>query len=148
MYKRILIATDGSKIATKGLNHGLTLAKALKVPATIVTATETWSAIAMAHDVERHVNDPIGQYEKSAAAAAKKILAAAGKAAKKLGVSHECLHAADQHPAESILKTAKSKRCSLIVMASHGRRGIRRALLGSVAAEVLSNSTIPVLIVK
>ncbi len=60
----------------------------------------------------------------------------------------EILHVKDKHPAEGILETAKNKGSDLIVMASHGRRGIQKILLGSVAIEVLTHSTIPVLIVK
>ncbi|MEQ8195505.1 MAG: universal stress protein [Rhodospirillales bacterium] len=148
MYKHILIATDGSKLADKGLSHGLGLAKALKAKVTIVTATEPWSSLTMAHEAERMKPNPIQHYEETVGAAAKKILAAAETAAKKSGVDYKCVHIADTHPAEAIADTAASKRCDLIVMTSHGRRGVKRVLLGSVASEVLGNSTVPVLIVR
>jgi nucleotide-binding universal stress UspA family protein len=148
MYKRILISTDGSKFAAKGLAHGLELAKALKLPVTVVTATEMWSTLAMAEQAQMRIANPIGKFEEVAAEAAQKILASAEKAAKKMRVACECVHVADRHPADAILATAKAKRCDLIVMASHGRRGIQRALLGSVASEVLGNSKASVLIVR
>jgi nucleotide-binding universal stress UspA family protein len=149
MYNKILIATDGSELATQGLSYGLELAKALNVLVTIVTTTEMWSFIEMVSEAnKRATNNPIENYEKIAADAAKQILASAEAAAKKLGISCECVHVADRHPAEGIIETAASKACNLIVMASHGRRGVKQVLLGSVAAEVLNNSKILVLIVR
>lgn len=58
------------------------------------------------------------------------------------------LHVPDAHPAEAIVDAAKSEGCSLIVMASHGRRGLGRLLLGSQTAEVLAHSPVPVLVVR
>ena len=58
------------------------------------------------------------------------------------------MHVKDQYPAEGILETAGKTGCDLIVMASHGRRGLGRLLLGSVAAKVLTRSTLPVLICR
>ncbi|MBT3766755.1 MAG: universal stress protein [Rhodospirillales bacterium] len=148
MYKNILIATDGSELATRGLSHGLELAKTLNIPVTVVTTTETWSVSDIARETEHRNPNPIAQYEDIVAEASKLILASAKEAAEQLGVSCECVHVADRHPAEGILETATSKGCNLIVMASHGRRGVKKALLGSVANEVLSNSAVPVLIIR
>jgi nucleotide-binding universal stress UspA family protein len=148
MYQKILIATDGSGLATEGLVHGLDLAKTLEIPAVIVTTTETWSAIDMAAKVEAGEKDPFGPFEKAAAAEAQAILSQAADEAKKRYVECETVHVADKHPADGILETAKAKGCGLIVIASHGRRGIRRALLGSVANEVATQSEVPVLIVR
>jgi len=148
MYKNILITTDGSELATQGLSHGLELAKKLNIPVTIMTATETWPMFAMVNQAEKHIANPIEQFEKGVAAAAQKILSAAEETAKKLGVACECIHVKDRHPAEGILETATSKGCDLIVMASHGRRGMKKVLLGSVASEVLTHSKVPVLILR
>jgi len=148
MYKKILIATDGSELATRGLSHGLELAKAHNVPVTIVTTTEIWSMFEMFSDAEKKISNPIKQFEKIAAEKAKKILDSAAETAKQLSISCECVHVLDQHPAEGILETATSKGCDLIVMSSHGRRGTKQVLLGSVASEVLSNSKMPILIIK
>ena len=68
--------------------------------------------------------------------------------AKAAGVSCETVHVKDQHPAEGIIAAAKDKACDLIVMASHGRRGLGRLLLGSQANEVLTHSKVPALIVR
>jgi nucleotide-binding universal stress UspA family protein len=148
MHKHILIATDGSELATKALEYGLALAKRDNARVTVVTATEPWSPLDIAHEARLRHPDPIGHFEELAAAAAKRILDDAAKRAKAHGVSCECVHVKDLHPAEGIVATAKDKGCDLIVMASHGRRGVRRLLLGSQAYEVLTHCTVPALIVR
>jgi nucleotide-binding universal stress UspA family protein len=148
MYKHILIATDGSALATKALEHGLALAQCFGARATIVTVTEQWSAFDMAQEAREHRTDPIGQFEAIAAAAAKRILDNALERAKALGVACDAIHVKDQYPAEGIIATAKDRDCDLIVMGSRGRRGIARVLLGSQAYEVLTHCKVPALIVR
>jgi nucleotide-binding universal stress UspA family protein len=148
MYKHILIATDGSELASQAVVHGITLAKKHKAPVTVVTVTELWSAFDMARDSREGSRNPLGQYEAEAAASARRILDKAGQIATSQGVPCNLIHVPDQHPAEGIVATAKEKGCDLIVMASHGHRGIDRILLGSRAYEVLTYSKVPVLIVR
>jgi nucleotide-binding universal stress UspA family protein len=148
MYRRILIATDGSELAGKAVTHGIALAKNLKVHVSIVTVTEAWSSFDMAHAARRGNQNPIAQYEEMAATAARNILETAAEVAKSQGVSCDMVHVPDRYPAEGIIATAKDKGCDLIVMASHGRRGIDRLLLGSQANEVLTHSKVPALIVR
>ena len=148
MYKNILIATDGSELAGRALAHGLALAKELKAQVTVVTVTELWSALEMAHEVGKVKPDPVHHYEDMTSAAAKVILDAAAQAAKAAGVNCELVHVPDQHPAEGIISIAEKKSCDLIVMGSHGRRTIGRLLLGSQANEVLSHTKVPALIVQ
>lgn len=148
MYKNILIATDGSELAGKGLAHGLALAASVGAAVTIVTVTESWSALQMADEARLGHYDAIGQFERVAKAGAQKILAAAAAAASAKGVQAVTIHVADENPAEGIIDTAKEKGCDLIVMASHGRRGMGRLLIGSQSMEVVSHSTVPTLIVR
>jgi nucleotide-binding universal stress UspA family protein len=148
MYHRILIATDGSELANKGVAHGIGLAKDLKIPVCVVTVTEAWSAFELARVSRMGNSNPITRYEEMAAAAANNILGKAEQLAKTQGVECELVHIQDQHPADGIIATAKEKGCDLIVMASHGRRGINRLLLGSQANEVLTHSKVPALIVR
>ena len=149
MYKRILIATDGSELAGRALAHGLALANELKAPVTVVTVTQLWSAPEMALFSAGKANlDPVRQFEDMAAASAKVILDAAAQKAKVVGVSCELVHIPDQHPAEGIIAIAEQKNCDLIVMASHGHRAVKRLLLGSQVNEVLAHSKVPVLIVR
>jgi nucleotide-binding universal stress UspA family protein len=148
MYKHILIATDGSELATRALEHGLELAKRDGARVTAVTVTEPWSAMDIAHDVRQGQPNPIARFEELAAAAAGRILDGASERARARGVTCDRVHVKDQHPAEGIIATAKDKGCDLIVMASHGRRGVKRLLLGSQAHEVLTHCSVPALIVR
>ena len=71
-----------------------------------------------------------------------------GEAAKKQGRPCANLYIKDRHPAEGIIETAQAQACDLIVMASHGRRGLARLLLGSQANKVVTLSPVPVLICR
>lgn len=148
MYKRILIATDGSELANKAVVHGIALAQALKAPLSVAAVTDIWSPFEMAHDFDQRKKDPIGSYEALAAAGAKRVLDKVGEMAKAQGVDCTLVHVADKRPADGIIEAAKTAGADLIVMASHGRRGINRLLLGSQANEVVTTSKVPVLIVR
>ena len=145
MYKHLLIATDGSEVAGKALTQGLGLAKSLDARVTIVTVSEPWTSMVSG---EAAIAFPIQDYERAVTANAKEVLVAATTAAKAKGVSCDTVHAKDQHPAEGILTTATKHGCDLIVMASHGRRGLKRLFLGSQTNSVVTQSTIPVLVCR
>jgi nucleotide-binding universal stress UspA family protein len=144
MYEHILIATDGSELAGRAVTAGLALAKALGARVTAVTATEPWSAMVTG---EPALAFPIEDYEKAAAEKAARILAAVSRAAKDAGVECRTVHVND-FPAEAIVETAQVNGCDLIVMASHGRRGLSKLVLGSQATRVLALSTVPVLVCR
>ena len=148
MYHNILIATDGSDLANKGVAHGVMLAKGMGASIIIVTVTEIWSAIEMAGESTRGTSSPMERYEEIADKSAQKILDGAKAVAQGAGVKCETLHVRDRPPAEGIIATANDKGCDLIVMASHGRRGLNRMLLGSQTAEVLAYSKVPVLVLR
>jgi|SRR5689334_1105755 nucleotide-binding universal stress UspA family protein len=145
MYKRILIATDGSDLAAKAVSVGLQLAKALGAEVVALSATEPWSS--MVGPEGSAFNFPIEDYERAAAESASRILDDVRQQATSMGVASETVHAKD-FPAEAIVDGANSMHCDLIVMASHGRRGLARALLGSQALRVLTLSSVPVLICR
>jgi len=144
MYKHLLIATDGSELAGKAVCTGLELAKALGAKVTAVTVTEAWATTVSG---EAALVFPVEEYERAAAQNAARILADVAAQAKKQGVACETMHVTE-FPAEGIVATCKDKGCDLIVMASHGRRGLSRVLLGSQAVRVLTHSTVPVLICR
>ena len=145
MYKHILIATDGSELAGKAVAAGFDLARQLEAQVTVVTVTEPWTAFVSG---DAAFGFPIDEYEKSANESATAILAGVSKLARKAGINCATVHDKDQYPSEAILQTAAKNGCDLIVMASHGRRGLGRLLLGSVAANVLTHSTVPVLLCR
>lgn len=145
MYRNILIATDGSIVGQKAVEHGLELAKALNAKTTAVTVTEMWSALEM---TGYNALIKIEKYEAAATEAASKILANVSQAAKKAGVECETVHVPDRAPADGIVDTAEKNGCELIVMGSHGRRGLTRLLLGSQAHSVVTHAKIPVLVCR
>jgi nucleotide-binding universal stress UspA family protein len=144
MYTNILLSTDGSDVARKGVEHGLTLAKALNAKATVITVTE-------GHPIDYPGWVPTKAEFESFDAACKeragKVLDEAQAMAEQVGIAAESVHVPNAHPATAIAEAAKSRGCDLIVMASHGRRGLRRLLLGSQTSEVLLNGNVPVLVV-
>jgi nucleotide-binding universal stress UspA family protein len=145
MYKHILIASDGSELAGRAVEQGLTLAKTLNAKVTVITVTEPWTA---AVSGEWAVAFPVEEYEKAAAANAKNILDAASEAAARIGIACETVHVKDEFAAEGIVEEAKNRAADLIVMGSHGRRGLAKFVLGSQANRVLTHSTTPMLIVR
>ena len=144
MYSNILIATDGSALAEKAVTTGLALAKGLRAKATVITVSAAWAAARTCHG---SVAVPFDAYEKAAGEAASKILASACEHAKRLDAECVTVHVKG-NAAEGILEFAENGGCDLIVMASHGRRGLSRLILGSQATRVLTSSSVPVLICK
>jgi nucleotide-binding universal stress UspA family protein len=142
MYKHILIATDGSELAGKAVATGLAVAKQLGAKVTVVTAIEPWLSIANRKTVAAFM-----EYQKAAEHHAARILSQVSAAAREQGVQCETVTVTET-AAEAIIETAKSKECDLIVMSSHGRRGLARVLLGSQATRVLTLSSVPVLICR
>ncbi len=145
MYTHILIATDGSELAGRAVTTGLELAKALGAQVTAVTATEPWTVMLSGEPAA--LQFPIEAYEKAASESADRVLAEANSQAQQIGLACGMVHVTD-FPAEGIVETARSKGCDLIVMASHGRRGLSKLLLGSQATRVLTLSPVPVLICR
>src|SRR5262249_21753848 len=108
MYKRILVATDGSDLANKAVAHGIALAKAVNAPLSAVAVTDNWSPFEMAHDFDRGHKDPIGTYEALAADRAKQALDKVSQMAKPAGVDCTLIHVADKRPAEGIIEAANT----------------------------------------
>ena len=145
MFAHIMIATDGSDLAQRAVGQGLALAKRLGAKATAVTVTEPMSAM-LAGDAG--IALPIEAYQEAASVDAARILAGVSAEAVKAGAACDTLHVSDQFPAEGIVAAAKAQGSELIVMASHGRRGLSKLLLGSQATRVLTLSDVPVLVCR
>ena len=144
MFKHFLIATDGSPQAEKALAQGLTLAKALSAKVTIATVTEPWTEAAYPILPTPSL---VHSYEKAAAGKAAVILDRSKKAADLVGVQCVTRHIIE-HVSEGIIKVAKDEGCDLIVVGSHGRGTVGRILLGSDSLEILTFSTVPVLVCR
>jgi nucleotide-binding universal stress UspA family protein len=148
MYKHILAATDGSKLSDKAITTAIELARTLGAKLTVFHATEPYpvgmySEYAMLSDAATP-----GTWAKTQKKRADAILEKVRAKASKAGVDFAGATAETMDPHEAILAAAKNKRCDLIVMASHGRRGLSRLLLGSEAVRVLTHSAVPVLICR
>jgi len=148
MYANILLSTDGSDVARKGVKQGLALAKALNAEVTVITVSEPLppavGADALAWIPSKAEIDSFDAANKERAG---KVLDEAQAMAKQIGILAELLHVPNAHPATTIIETAKSRGCDLVVMGSHGRRGLRKLFLGSQTSEVLADGSVPVLVV-
>ena len=149
MYANILLSTDGSDVASKGMRHGFSLAKALNAKVTVVTVTEPLPVDYGSGHAPGWIpsQEEFDSFDAACKARAGEVLDEARAMAEQIGISAELLHVPNAHPATAIIETAKSGGCDLIVMASHGRRGLRKLLLGSQTSEVLVDGSVPVLVV-
>ena len=144
-----MIATDGSELAEKGVDQGVALAKETGAKVIFVSVTELLPSYGIVVAAE-WASSPAAfqEYREAITKAATEILSKAKAKAMEIGVSAEAVHVENQSPAQGIVEAANAKNADLIVIASHGRRGVNKLLLGSQAAEVLSLSTVPVLVIK
>ncbi len=149
MYQNIVCAIDGSDLSTKALTHALALAAQTGGKLTVITVTEP--SVIVSPGAEMMMVDTstiIADLDKAKAESAKATLTEAETLAKASGIAVTKVHVANSTAADGIIHAAKEANADLIVMGSHGRRGLGRLLLGSQAAEVLSHSALPVLIIK
>ena len=145
MFKHILIPTDGSDLAERAASQGIELARILDAKVTAVTVTEPWNAVVIG---DAAFGFPPADYEKGVIETATSVLARIAEMAKATGLQCATVHVKDHFPDEGIIAAAKDNGCDVIVMASHGRRGLARLLLGSVAAKVVALSPVPVLVCR
>lgn len=148
MYQHILIATDGSELALKGVEHGLALAEPLGARVTVLTVSEPLQPQAVQAAIAGGVHDPVVRYDQQIDESMKKRFKPIEQRASEHGIAVDLVHEIDDFPAEAIIRTAELRNCDLIVMSSHGRRGATRLLLGSQTAEVLAHTSLPVLVVR
>jgi nucleotide-binding universal stress UspA family protein len=145
MYEHILIATDGSDRSKVAVAHGMQLAKSVGAKVTAITVSAPFHILSVEPIV---VTDVPEQYEADAEAAGRDRLGVVHEAARAADVPYEAVHVFHEHPYQAIIDEATSRGCDLIVMASHGRRGISALVLGSETNKVLTHSTIPTLVCR
>ncbi len=145
MYANILIATDGSELAEKAVQHGIALAGRIDAKATALTVSPPFHALTT--DTQM-LEDTEPQYKLRMLGQAERTLGAVARAATHANVPCETVHVEHEHPYQAIINIAAAKGCDLIVMASHGRHGISAIVLGSETAKVLTHSKIPVLVYR
>jgi len=143
MFKHILLPTDGSPLSEEAIRKGVQFAKSINAKVTGFYALPEFHIVTYRTDM---LEDTRASFAKDSQAQAQKYLGVIEKLAKEAGVACEIVQATSDHPYEAILKTAQEKGCDLIVMASHGRRGVRGLLLGSETQNVLTHTKLPVLV--
>jgi len=145
MFRHILLPTDGSPLSEAAMRKGIQFAKTINARVTGFCVVPALPYVG--YDAE------IGpEFKKQAVAAVQaevnKNLLAIEKAAKEAGVPCETAQEKNVQPYEAIIEAARKKECDLIIMASHGRRGVGALLLGSETQKVLTHSKIPVLVYR
>lgn len=146
MFKHVLISTDGSPVSNKATKAGVALASALGAKVTAYYAIEPMQAIY----VENYGFDQsvIEGIEDSARQAGQKYVDAIAKVAKASGVPFVSVVTKATTAYEGIIDTARKRKCDVIFMASHGRRGLSKLIMGSVTTKVLTHSKIPVVVYR
>ncbi len=146
MFKHILIATDGSPVANKAARAGIALASRLGAKIIAYSAVEALQAVAF----EGYAMDAktIEIFEKQAHAAGRKRVATIAKMARAVRVSCASVVTTGSPLYRGIIEAAKKRRCDVIVMGSHGRRGFSKLIIGSVTQQVLAHTRLPVLVFR
>jgi nucleotide-binding universal stress UspA family protein len=141
MYKHILIPTDGSDLSQQAIEHGIALAKAVGARVTALTVTEPFYVSAFEPIITEN-------YKKHVAALATNHLDYAKNAASISNVPCDLVRLEHEQPYQAIIDAAEARGCDVIVMASHGRKGMSAVVLGSETVKVLTHSPIPVVVIR
>ena len=144
MFKRILVPTDGSDLSDKAIAAAVELARTLNATVVGMTTLEPYSY----SNLSEYRPETLDDYEARMDQTGVERLAKVTDAAVRAGVPVETVAVKSFSPYEAIIDAAKNAGCDLIVMASHGRRGIKRLLLGSETQLVLTHSHVPVLVLR
>ena len=148
MYKHILVPTDGSPLSLKAVKEAAALAKALKGRISALYVIAPFSPPMSGDGYLPRVGELQAAYKKATEEAASKALKKAEATARAAKVACTTAHVVNDQPWAGIIKAAKDSKCDVIVMASHGRRGIAGFLLGSETTKVLTHSKTPVLVCR
>ena len=147
MFRNILVPTDGSLLSRKAIKRAIQLAKEQKARVTGYYVGPTWESRGGDESIAYGSVSP-QQHAASVEKTATRILGAVRREAAKAGVPCSCSFSTDEYPYVKIVEAAQRNGCDLILMATHGRRGISRLLLGSETSKVLAHSKIPVLVYR
>lgn len=147
MYQRILIATDGSTLSRKAVSTGIELAVLTGAQIVALKVVPRYPVSYFEGGVALSVNNVAG-VEKQWAEAAMAVVEKIKASAEEEGLKAKAVTQVSDLVAESIIAAAKKYKCDLIVMASHGRRGLKRVLMGSETLHVLTHSHVPVLVLR
>jgi nucleotide-binding universal stress UspA family protein len=145
MFKHILLPTDGSNLSLVAIQKGVQLAKSMKAKITGISVMPEHKYYLYQTDINVQEKEETAKQHKLQAT---RNLSVIEKAANDAGIPCETLCEISDHPYERIIKVAEKRGCDLIMMASHGQRGVKGLLLGSETQKVLTHSRIPVLVLR
>ena len=145
MFKHMLLPTDGSELSEAAIQKGVQLAKDINAEVTGFHVILPFHVFSLRMGI---LEDTKEQYERQSKGQAEQFLGVIKKAAEKAGVNCDTEYVTSSHPYEMIIKAAEKKGCDLIMMASHGRRGLQGLLIGSETHKVLTHTKIPVLVFR
>ena len=147
MFKHILLPTDGSPVSDKAVKRGIEFAKKVKARVTALHVVPEFKF--MADEGITPLSPALKKrFQDEGLARATAMLEAVAKQARSRGVRCATLCVSSDQPHQEIVATTRRKKCDLVMMASHGRRGLSSLLLGSETAKVLTHSKVPVLVVR
>jgi nucleotide-binding universal stress UspA family protein len=147
MYQRILVPTDGTALSKKAVTSAIALAQLCGAELVALQVVPRYPQSYFEGGIALAAAD-IKQVEKTWGDAAQVVVDAVKKAAQAKGVEAKAVVVRSDIVSDALLATAKKYKCDLVVMASHGRKGIKRLLLGSETQHVLTHASIPVLVLK
>ena len=147
MYQRILVATDGSDLSSTAVGSAIELAAAIGAEMVALYVVPRYPVSYFEGGITISVED-IARTEKQWSDKGQAVVDAVQEQARAQGVTAKAVVAQSDLVAESIMSAATKHGCDLVVMASHGRKGIKRILLGSETQHVLTHSTVPVLVLR
>lgn len=147
MYQRILVPTDGSTLSKKAMRSAVELAASLGAEVVALNVVPRYPQSYFEGGIPVATSE-VSRVEKQWAERGQAIADEVGKAAEKAGVKAKAVTVKSDLVAEAILAAARKNKCDLVVMASHGRKGLKRLLLGSETQHVLTHGNIPVLVLR
>lgn len=149
MYKHIMLPVDGSKLSVKAVKECIAFAKSIGAKVTAIHVVSHFSLGMTRIDFASEIAQKLEKdHEEESKKHAEEMLAKIEKLTKADGVECDSVVVVGDHPYEEIIENAAKRNCDLIMMASHGRRGLEGLLLGSETVKVLTHSKIPVLVVR
>ena len=147
MYKNILVATDGSDLSQKAVANAIALAASLRAELVALKVVPLYPQSYFEGGLALQAAE-VDRVEAQWASDGQAIVDAVKKAADAQGVKTKAVTAKSDVVSDAIIEIAKQHGCDLIIMASHGRKGVKRLLLGSETQQVLTHSHVPVLVLR
>jgi nucleotide-binding universal stress UspA family protein len=147
MYARILVATDGSTLSKKAVTHAIGLAAATGAELVAFKVVPRYPQAYFEGSIPLNAKE-VARIESQWAEEAQKAVDSVQKAAEAKGVTAKGIVTRSDIVSDAIIAAAKKQKADLVIMASHGRKGIKRLLLGSETQQVLTHCQVPVLVLR